>query len=504
MSCVKTLVRTFQGLGADSSAQEHVMQTRARFLSRRALLRDAIGAAVVACGASSAFSQRREVPPSIVFVMADDLGYADLSCYGRPDFRTPHIDALAARGVRFLQGYANSPVCSATRLALMTGRYQYRLRLGLEEPLLNPNEEVGLPPEHPTLPSLLQKAGYQTVLIGKWHLGMLPKYDPRRSGYEHFYGLRGGAVDYYTHRAGNGKDDLWDDDTPIQQTGYLTELLGDRAVSAINSFSQTRKPFFLSLHFTAPHWPWEAPGDQAESERIRTASLFHFDGGTQDIYRRMVQSLDAQVGRVVAALDASGMIDNTIVVFTSDNGGERFSNTWPFTGRKTELLEGGLRIPSIISWPARLPKDRTTEQVAMSMDWLPTLLTAAGAKPDSRFAPDGIDLMPVLEANATATPRKLFWRYKSNAQRAMREGDFKFLKIGPNTFLFNLADDPMERANLKDKRKDVYERMLAEWRAWNSTMLPEIDDSYVEGFSADQLADHIGAGKPSTKASRSD
>jgi hypothetical protein len=139
MSCVKTMVRTFQALGSDSSAQEHVMQTRARFLSRRALLRDAIGAAVVVCGAGNAFSQRREVPPNILFVMADDLGYADLSCYGRPDFRTPHIDALAARGVRFLQGYANSPVCSATRLALITGRYQYRLRLGLEEPLVNPN-----------------------------------------------------------------------------------------------------------------------------------------------------------------------------------------------------------------------------------------------------------------------------------------------------------------------------------------------------------------------------
>lgn len=481
-----------------------MIATKSKGLSRRALLRNAIGTAVATSGVAKAFAKERVTQPNILFIMADDLGYADLGCYGRPDIATPQIDALAARGVRFLQAYANSPVCSATRTGLITGRYQYRLRIGLEEPLLNTNEDVGLPAEQPTLPSLLRKAGYETMLIGKWHLGMLPKFDPRRSGYDHFYGFRGGAVDYYTHLASNRKDDFWDDDTPIKQAGYLTELLGDRAVAAVNGFARTKKPFLLSLHFTAPHWPWEAPGDQAESERLRTKSLFHFDGGTQETYRRMVQSLDTQVGRVLAALDANSMTDNTIVVFTSDNGGERFSNTWPFTGRKTELLEGGLRIPAIVSWPARLPQRKTTEQVAISMDWLPTLLHAAGAKPDPAFAPDGIDLMPVLAGSAAPIGRKLFWRYKSNAQRAMRDGDFKFLKIADNTFLFNVVDDPMERANLKELRKDVYERMTAEWRDWNSTMLPEIDDSYVEGFSADQVADHLGSGKPSSKVSHSE
>jgi arylsulfatase A-like enzyme len=431
------------------------------------------------------------------------LGYADLGCYGHPNIATPQIDALAARGVRFLQAYANSPVCSATRTGLITGRYQYRLRIGLEEPLLNTRKDVGLPPEHPTLPSLLKKSGYETMLIGKWHLGMLPNFDPRRSGYDHFYGFRGGAIDYYTHLASNRQEDFWDGDIPIKEVGYVTELLGARAVAAVNAFARSKKPFFISLHFTAPHWPWEAPGDQQESERLRTKSLFHFDGGTQDTYRRMVQSLDTQVGRVMAALDATGMIENTIVVFTSDNGGERFSNTWPFTGRKTELLEGGLRIPTIVSWPAHLPSRKTTEQVAISMDWLPTLLGVAGVEPDAAYVPDGIDLMPVLSGSSPPLTRKLFWRYKSNAQRAMRDGDLKYLKIGDNSFLFNVVDDPMERANLKDRRKDVYERMLAEWRNWNSTMLPEIDDSYVEGISADQIADHIGANKPDSKANPS-
>ncbi len=479
-------------------------ETGTNNVSRRALLQAAMGTAALTWGASKGAAQGRAAPPNIVFIMADDLGYADLSCYGHPLIRTPHLDALAARGVRFLQGYASSPVCSATRVGVITGRYQYRLRIGLEEPLLNTREDVGLPIEHPTLPSLLKKAGYQTLLIGKWHLGMLPKFDPRRSGYEHFYGLRGGAVDYYTHLASNRKPDLWDNDVPIEKAGYLTELLGDRAVSAIEQFGRTKKPFLMSLHFTAPHWPWEAPGDQAEAERLRTRSLFHFDGGTQDTYRRMVESLDTEVGRVLAALEANDMTENTIVIFTSDNGGERFSNTWPFTGRKTELLEGGLRVPTIVSWPSRIPKGVTTQQVACSIDWLPTLLSAAGTTPDAAFRPDGVDLMSILADQAAPMRRKLFWRYKSNAQRAMRDGDFKLLKIKDNTFLFNVVEDPMERANLKEVHKEIYDRMTAEWRAWNATMLPEIDDSYVEGFSADQLADHIGADKPSSSASKSD
>src|SRR5277367_644011 len=167
--------------------------------------------------------------PNILFILADDLGYADVSCYGRRDFTTPNIDRIAARGMRFLQGYANSAVCSATRLALITGRYQYRLRLGLEEPLSG-NPEVGLPPEHPTLPSLLKKSGYSSTLVGKWHLGVPPKFGPLKSGYDHFYGFRGGAVDYFSHANGEHKDDLWDDDVSIHQAGYLTDLLGSRAV----------------------------------------------------------------------------------------------------------------------------------------------------------------------------------------------------------------------------------------------------------------------------------
>jgi len=468
-------------------------------ITRRDLIRGAAtGVISLALRADIAGAELPAKPPNIVFIVADDLGYADVSCYGRPDLNTPNIDRIAARGVRFLQGYANSAVCSATRTALITGRYQYRLRLGLEEPLAgNPN--VGLPPEHPTLPSLLKRAGYTSTLVGKWHLGALPKFGPLKSGYDHFYGFRGGAVDYFSHTTGAAKEDLWDDDVPIHQVGYLTGLLGNRAVDVVNAYAKSTQHFLLSLHFSAPHWPWEAPGDEAESERLRqpgSPGLMDFDGGSQKTYQKMIEEMDRQIGRVLQALDANGLSENTIIIFTSDNGGERFADTWPFTGKKTELLEGGLRIPTLFSWPARVPQGRTTEQVAISMDWMPTLLAAAGTAPDPSYPPDGINLLPVLAQNAPTVVRKLFWRYKSNAQRAVRDGDFKFLKILDNTFLFNVVEDPLERANLKNRQKDLYQRLVREWDEWNASMLPEIKESFTHGFDGQDLADHYGAKRP--------
>jgi len=305
-------------------------------------------------------------------------------------------------------------------------------------------------------------------------------------------------VDYFSHASG-GREDLWDDDVPVHQTGYLTGLLGDRAVQVIHGNAKSQKPFLISLHFSAPHWPWEAPGDEAESERLRrpgSGGLADFDGGSQKTYQRMIEEMDRQIGRVLEALNANGLTENTIVIFTSDNGGERFADTWPFTGKKTELLEGGLRIPAVISWPARLPHGLTTDQVAITMDWIPTLLAAAGAKPDPAYPLDGINLLPTLTPGVTPTPRKLFWRYKANAQRAMRDGEYKFLKILDNTFLFNVVDDPLERANLKERRKDLYQRLVREWYDWNTSMLPEIKESYTHSLDGSELADHFGAKRP--------
>src|SRR2546421_11550243 len=317
--------------------------------------------------------------PNIVFILADDLGYADVGCYGQRDYTTPNIDRLATEGLKFTQAYSNSPDCSATRTALITGRYQARLPLGLEEPLspLTP-KDIGLPPSHPTLPSLLKKAGYDTTLIGKWHLGYLPDFSPLKSGYDQFFGILGCCADYFNHGAEASRTyvlpypglahQLHEQEVPVERHGYMTNLLGDRAVQSVESYAKSKEPFLLSLHFTAPHWPWEGPDGEADSKRIK--SLFDRDGGSQKTYAAIVHRLDANIGRVLQALDASGLAGNTIVVFTSDNGGERFSKVWPFSGMKQELLEGGIRIPAIVRWPGRIAPGAVSEQVMITMDWM--------------------------------------------------------------------------------------------------------------------------------------
>jgi arylsulfatase A-like enzyme len=464
--------------------------------TRRQLLNTATtgGAALaVAANALPAATQAPARRPNIVFILADDMGYADIACYGRPDLATPNIDRIAAQGTRFTQAYANSPVCTASRVAIITGRYQMRLPVGLEEPIsARTDRRVGLPPEHPTLPSLLRQAGYGTTLIGKWHLGALPLFSPLKSGYDHFFGYRSGSLDYYRHTTAGDVPDLWEEDQPVTQEGYSTDLFGDRAVKVIGDYARAGQPFLVSLHFNAPHWPWEAPGDEAESSRLRGRSLIDWDGGSQETYRRMIAALDAQVGRVLQALENGGIARDTIVIFTSDNGGERFSNTWPFSGKKEELLEGGLRIPAIISWPARIPAGRVSAQVTANMDWLPTLLEAAGAGPDPAYPSDGLNLLPHLIEGAGIVERRLFWRYKALWQRASRIGDWKYLQILDNSFLFNVVEDPLERANLKERHKDIYDWLVSEWQAWNATMLPESPTSSTDNFTGAEMADHLG------------
>ncbi|MHC1479074.1 sulfatase family protein [Frateuria aurantia] len=425
--------------------------------------------------------------PNIIFIMADDLGYADLSIYGQTEFETPHLDALAREGVRFTQAYSNSAVCSATRFALMTGRYQYRLRGGLEEPLARAGRHHGLPPEHPTLPSLLRDHGYSTALIGKWHLGSLPDFGPLKSGYDRFFGNYGGVIDYFTHKPGVGKDvatDLYEGELPVERAGYYTRILADEAAAYVSA--PHSKPFFLSLHFTAPHWPWQGPDDEAVSGQL--TDLMHYDGGNLRTYARMVQALDAAVGQVLAALDQAGRRDHTIVVFTSDNGGERFSKTWPFTGQKTELLEGGLRVPTLLRWPARIVP-QVQDQVTVTMDWLPTLLAAANAEPDPAWPSDGENILPILTGEAATIARSLYWRYKSNSQRAVRQQQWKYLKINDNEFLFDVVADPLERANLKEREPRVFEGLRQLWLDWDRRFLPVSDEVFSHGVTPDIQAD---------------
>ncbi|PUA30815.1 MAG: twin-arginine translocation pathway signal protein [Cellvibrio sp. 79] len=430
--------------------------------------------------------------PNIIFILADDLGYADLSVYGQRAFKTPVLDKLAQEGLRFTQHYANSAVCSATRFGLITGRYQYRLPGGLEEPLSSSANNIGLPPEHPTLPSLLKKQNYKTALFGKWHLGSLPTFGPLKSGYDTFFGNYGGALDYFTHKSNVGpdaKESLYEGEVPVEKVGYYTDLIADRAVDYIKAHDK-KDPFFLSLHFTAPHWPWEGPEDEAVAQQIK--SLFHYEGGSLETYGKMVVALDTAIGRVLKTLDQQKLGKNTIVIFTSDNGGERFSDTWPFTGQKTELLEGGIRVPGIIRWPAAIKGGQVSEQVAISMDWVPTLLAAAGSSPDPAYPSDGENLLPILLGSTPEKTRTLFWRYKGNSQRAIRSGDWKYLKIANNEFLFNLKEDVRERANYAETNPDVFNQLKSRWDEWNGTMLALSEKSSTHVVDGKSQADRHG------------
>ncbi len=428
--------------------------------------------------------------PNIVFIVADDLGYADLGCYGGRAPVSPVLDELAAGGLMLTQGYSNSPVCSPTRFALMTGRYQYRLRGAAEEPINSRSRgstTLGLPPEHPTLPSLLRAAGYRTALIGKWHLGYPPAFGPLRCGYEEFFGPMSGGVDYFTHCDSRGTHDLWSGENEHSEIGYLTDLISRRAVDWVNRVAARREPFFLSLHYTAPHWPWETRDDAALATEVAD-NLFHLHGGNIHGYRRMIHHMDEGIGWLMQALREHGLERDTLVVFTSDNGGERFSDNWPLVGGKMDLTEGGIRVPWIAHWPAAIAPGGISAQHCMTMDWTATMLDAAGVAPDARCPLDGVSLMPVLRDARHRFDRKLYWRMNHRGQRALRDGDWKYLRVDGNDYLFDLAADERERANRAPRESERLQRMRADWEAWDATMPPIPADATVSlGYSVKDM-----------------
>jgi len=423
--------------------------------------------------------------PNIVFIVADDLGFADLGCYGGRDADfgrvSPVLDGLAASGIRFTQGYANSPVCSPTRFALATARYQYRLRGAAEEPINSRSRgstTLGLPPEHPTVASLLKQAGYRTALVGKWHLGYPPSFGPLRSGYDEFFGPMSGGVDYFTHCGFNGDHDLWLGEEERVEEGYLTDLLSRRAVDTIDRMAAQDAPFFLSLHYTAPHWPWETRDDETLAADVKD-NLFHLHGGNIHSYRRMIHHMDEGIGWVMDALRRHGLADDTLVVFTSDNGGERFSDNWPLVGGKMDLTEGGIRVPWIAHWPAVIQPGQVSGQQCMTMDWSATVLDAVGVEPDAAYPPDGVSMLPVLRDAARTFARPMHWRMNHRGQRALRDGDWKYLRVDGLDYLFDLAADERERANLAGRDPARLADLRDAWESWNATMPPIPEDATV-------------------------
>ncbi|WP_306314502.1 sulfatase family protein, partial [Streptomyces hydrogenans] len=407
--------------------------------------------------------RRHSRRPNILFILGDDLGWADLSSYGSPHIRTPHLDRLARDGVRFTDAYSGSATCSPTRFSLYTGRYPGRTKGGLAEPIAD--KSVGLEPTHPTLASLLRDSGYATALIGKWHCGYLPDHSPTKSGWDEFFGNFGGALEYYSKLGLGGEYDLYEGDAEYKDLRYYTRILTERASEYVSRDHE--KPWLLNLNFTTPHWPWIADGDEeASAEIVRRvkagdrSALWHQDGGSIEKYKEMVEDLDRSVGQVLKALKRSGQEQDTLVFFASDNGGERFSYNWPLAGNKGSLQEGGIRVPSVLRWPARIDGGQVSDLPVYTPDWTATLLELAGARPHPAYPLDGTSLAGHLLRGEDVPERDLFWRVRG--ERALRRGDWKYYR-GKNgrDQLFHLSEDAREQAD----RAPFEQARLAELRA---------------------------------------
>jgi arylsulfatase A-like enzyme len=438
-------------------------------VTRREFLNSAAATSALVAGAQLELAAQAE-RPNVLFILADDLGYGDLSCYGRPDYQTPVLDELARQGVKFMSAYAAAPVCTPTRCAFVTGRYPQRTEVGLHEPLTARDRDNGLPANQPTIAALLKANGYDTALIGKWHLGWKPEFGPNRHGFDEFFGILSGAGDYFTHRSSDsGGADLWENLEPIQRVGYLTDMLSDRAAEFITR--RRTRPFYLSLHYTAPHSPWEGPEDEAIGHTTHGEGPM-VDGGSLKIYASMVKSMDSGIGRVLGALRRARLERNTLVIFTSDNGGERYSYNWPFSFQKLYLWEGGIRVPAIVRWPGTIPAGRISDQPVITMDWTATILAATGTAADPASPLDGEDVMPVCKGTRQPYERTLCWRTRARA--AARVGNWKYLNESGTEYLFNLSLDPGEKNDLRGSHDEMFKRIRAQYEKWNALMLPRL------------------------------
>ncbi|MBO0514979.1 sulfatase-like hydrolase/transferase [Streptomyces beijiangensis] len=417
---------------------------------------------------------RKSRRPNILFILGDDLGWADLSSYGSPHIKTPNLDRLARQGVRFTNSYSGSATCSPTRFSLYTGRYPGRTEGGLAEPIAD--RTVGLDPTHPTLASQLRGAGYATALIGKWHCGYLPDYSPTKSGWDEFFGNFGGALEYYSKLGLGGEYDLYEGDAEHKDLRYYTRILTERARDYIDR--EHEKPWLLNLNFTTPHWPWIADGDTEVSDEIvrrikagDKSALWHQDGGSVAKYTEMVEDLDRSVGEVLRTLKESGQERDTLVFFASDNGGERWSYQWPLSGEKASLQEGGIRVPAIVRWPARLDGGQVSDEPNFSPDWTATLLEIGGARPHPAYPLDGTSLAGYLLRGEELSERDLFWRVRG--ERALRRGDWKYYqgKSGQDQ-LFNLAEDQRELADKARAEPERVSALRAAWERTDKTLLP--------------------------------
>jgi N-acetylgalactosamine-6-sulfatase len=410
--------------------------------------------------------------------MADDLGYGDIGCYGCPDIRTPAIDSLAAQGVRFTQFYANAPECTPTRTALLTGRYQHRVG-GLECALgirnvgryddavrLRQTNDLGLPADQISIARMLRDAGYATAICGKWHLGYERQFFPDRHGFDYWFGPIGGAVDYFHHCEYTGQPSLYLNDRPVRREGYLTDLITGEAIKFITGQQNSR--FFLYVAYTAPHTPYQGPEDK-KPESVPEAD---YDKGSRATYAAMVERMDEGIGKILKALDDQKLMDNTLVIFMSDNGANKMGRNLPFSGYKGNLFEGGIRVPCIAKWPGVLPHGTVSNQPCITMDFSRSVVRAAGAEPPRNRPFDGVDILEWVKANQPVRKRALFWRARRGnwTRKAVRDGALKYIVLQDNNeveqYLFDLDQDPAEKDNLFGIRKEDVKRLRMLLQDW--------------------------------------
>ena len=420
----------------------------------------------------SLFSAR----PNIVLIFADDMGYGDLGCYGHPKAKTPVIDRLAKQGARFTQHYANGPECSPTRTALLTGRYQQRAG-GLECAIgtgnvgryddairLAEQRQLGLPAKQVVLPSALKPVGYSCGLFGKWHLGYEPQFNPMAHGWDDFFGYMGGNVHYFNHRETSDLHVLFRGRLPVHAEGYMTHLITDSSIKFIEQNKDD--PFFLFVSHECPHFPFQGPDDSQKV--VNKENWMRPDAQT---YVAMLEDLDREVGRLLSALEAHKLTDNTLVVFVSDNGGfSGAANMGPLNGAKSTTLEGGIRVPLIMRWPNKIKPGIISNQVCATFDLTLSILNLAQAKvPKDQL--DGVDIVNHVTARKPDFERTLFWRGKRGERTwaAVRKGDLKYVrkKEGETQeWLFDLSKDIGEKTNLSSSRPKEFallKKLLADW-----------------------------------------
>lgn len=427
--------------------------------------------------------------PNFIVIYCDDLGYGDLGCYGSDSVKTPYLDELAQEGVRFTNWYSNSPVCSPSRAALLTGRYP--ARAGVSDILGGKRESHGLPASEMTLAKALKESGYRTALFGKWHLGLSKETSPNAHGFDEFFGFKAGCVDYYSHifywgqaKGVNPTHDLWEDEIEVWQNGrYMTELITERSVDFIARQGEQKDPFMMLVTYNAPHFPMHAPMEYMD----RFAHLTW----DRQVMAAMIAAVDDGVGEIVEALKSVGCYENTVIFFSSDNGPSSESRNWLdgkedvyyggsagiFRGHKASLFEGGIREPAILSWPVSIPKGHVNHEVAAMMDIVPTFLDFTGDNSESGPLDgvhiDGSSLRAMLIDGESTPHHQLFWEYRG--QLAVREGDWKLVLNGKLDFhqggvdtvhLSDLSNDPGEHVNLANEYPDIVNRLSRDVRAW--------------------------------------